>query len=181
MGYSKVAKNQKTIVNPYFSDSSKDYVYKANVTVFSNYLGGILVIKKINSEEHRVVFTTEMGNTIFDFSFEGGDFKVNRIIKQMDKKLLINILEKDFRALVAEKLLSQEFYNKSHQEIAKVQINKKPYFYTFANSRLKTISRIGNQKEEVVFEFSEINGDIAEQIKIVHNNINLKIELKAFQ
>ncbi|MGB3150917.1 MAG: hypothetical protein WBB27_09660 [Maribacter sp.] len=177
MGYSKVDTNQKTIVNPYFSDNSKDYVYKASVTVFSNYLGGILVIKKINSEEHRVVFTTEMGNTIFDFSFKDDDFKVNRIIKQMDKKLLINILEKDFRDLVTEKLLSQEFYFKANEEIAKVKINKKLYFYTYANSRLRTISRIGNQKEKVVFEFSKINGDIAERIKIIHKNINLKIEL----
>ncbi len=131
------------------------------------------------TKNHRVVFTTEMGNTIFDFSFEGNDFKVNRIIKQLDKQLLINILKKDFGALIKENLSPEETYTTIDEEIKKVQLDKKSYFYTFNNSRLTTISRVGNQKEKVVFEFSEINGDLANQIKIIHKNINLKIELTA--
>ena len=39
--------------------------------------------------------------------------------------------------------------------------------------------RVGNQKEKVVFEFSEINGDLADEIKIIHKNISLTIELTA--
>ena len=177
MGYAESPSNKSSIINPYFSDASRDYVYKAYISAFSNYFGGILVVKKINEQEHRVVFTTEMGNTIFDFSFRDSDFTVNRIIDQLDKQLLINVLEKDFRALIKERLLAEDVYNKVNDEIAKVQINKKPYFYTFENSRLTTITRIGNQKEKVVFEFSEINDDLAEKITIIHKNINLKIEL----
>jgi hypothetical protein len=179
MGYTEVPISDKNILNPYFSDTSQDYIYKANVDAFSNHFGGILVIKKIDDLEHRVVFTTEMGNTILDFSFRDGDFTVNRIIDPLDKQLLINILERDFGALVREKLLAQAVYNKGSQEIAQVQMDKRPYFYAFENSRLTTITRIGNQKEKVVFEFSEINDDLAKQIKILHKNINLKIELTA--
>lgn len=181
MGYEKAVSNQKEIVNPYFSDSSKDYIYKASVAIFSNHFGGILVIKKVATVEHRVVFTTEMGNTIFDFSFKGDDFKVNRIIKQMNKKLLINILKKDFGILVKENLLSKQIYNSADHQTTKVLVDGKPYFYTFQNEQLKSISRIGNQKEKVVFEFSEINDDIARRIKITHKNIKLQIALKAFK
>ena len=179
MGYSKIAANQEKVINPYFSDSSKDYIYKASIDAFSNHFGGILVIKKIDEKEHRVVFTTEMGSTIFDFSFMGDDFKVNRIIKQLDKQLLINILKKDFGALIKENLSPEETYESENEEIKKVQLDKKSYFYTFKNSRLESISRVGNQKAKVVFEFSKINDDLANQIKIIHKNIKLKIELTA--
>lgn len=180
MGFDKIPTNQNSIVNPYFSSTSRDYVYKASISAFSNSFGGILVIKKIDEIEHRVVFTTEMGNTIFDFSFRDSNFTVNRIIEQLDRKLLINVLEKDFRALIKEELTALEFYKSIDADLAKVQIDKKPYFYTFENSRLESITRIGNQKEKVVFEFFEINDDIAKQITIIHKNIDLKIELKAF-
>ena len=179
MGYSKTSVDHRTIVNPYFSDRTQDYIYKASIDAFSNHFGGILVIKKIDDQEHRVVFTTEMGNTIFDFSFKGDDFKVNRIIKQLDKQLLINILKKDFGVLIKENLYPEKTYKSENEEIKKVQLDKKSYFYTFKNSRLESISRVGNQKEKVVFEFSKINDDLANQIKIIHKNINLKIELTA--
>lgn len=179
MGYQLLNSEKTELVNPYFSDSKQDYVYKAQITALKNRFGGILVVKKIAPQEHRVVFTTELGNTIFDFSFKKNEFVVNRIIKQMDKKLLLTILEKDFRALVKENLYSNKTYTNENQKIAAVEIDSKPYFYVFENEQLATISRIGNQKEKVVFEFSEINDDIAKQIKITHKNFNLKIELSA--
>ena len=55
--------------NPYFSDASKDYIYKANIEAFGNFFGGIFIVKKLGEDHHRIAFTTEMGNKIFDFTF----------------------------------------------------------------------------------------------------------------
>ena len=86
-GFTETSSQQKNITNPYFSNASKDYVYKANIEAFGNSFSGLLIIKKLGNEHHRIAFTTEMGNKIFDFSFQGADFEVNHILKKMDKKI----------------------------------------------------------------------------------------------
>ena len=68
-GLRETPKTQSEIENPYFSDSSKDYVYKAKIDIYGKYFGGILILKKVGDRSHRVVFTTEFGNKIFDFLF----------------------------------------------------------------------------------------------------------------
>ena len=55
----------KNIENPYFSDVGIDYVYKASIDVYKRHFGGLLIIKKIGEQQHRVAFTTEMGNKLF--------------------------------------------------------------------------------------------------------------------
>ena len=49
------------ITNPYFSSSAIDYIYKAKIDIYGKYFGGILIIKKVTDDMHRVVFTTEFG------------------------------------------------------------------------------------------------------------------------
>ncbi len=63
----KIESNQKNFQNLYFSDSEKDYVYKASIEVYGKQLGGIFVAKKINDTLHRAVLTTDFGNTLLDF------------------------------------------------------------------------------------------------------------------
>src|SRR6478672_10112312 len=90
----------KEFKNPYFDNPEIDYVYKAQIEVYGNKLGGIFVAKKISDSVHRVVFTTEFGNKLMDFQLSDNDFKVNYIIEQLDKKIVLNTLEDDFRLLL---------------------------------------------------------------------------------
>ena len=75
---------------------------EANINAFDNNFGGIFIVKKLGPKHHRIVFTTELGNKIFDFTFKEDSFKVNQILKELDKKLLINILKSDFKTLIME-------------------------------------------------------------------------------
>src|SRR5690554_7942845 len=43
--------------NPYFSDTSKDYVYKANMEIYGRKLVGIVVVNKINKVTNITSFT----------------------------------------------------------------------------------------------------------------------------
>lgn len=86
-------------VNPYFSDISMDYIYKAKINFGEKSFGGIFVVKKFGPEHHRVVFTTELGNKLFDFSFIKNEFRINFILSEMNKKILISLLKKDFLSL----------------------------------------------------------------------------------
>ncbi|MDC6387643.1 hypothetical protein PP182_03050 [Maribacter sp. PR1] len=179
LGYSPDQSKSKTFTNPYFSDLQKDYVYKANISAFKNEFSGILVIKKTDENKHRVAFTTELGNTIFDFSIGDDSFEVNHILKKMDRKLLLNVLEQDFRTLIKENIAFTETYAKENTKLLKAKIGTKNHYYNFKKDTLQSIAKVGNQKEIVVITFSERSENLARHIQILHKNIKLAISLQA--
>lgn len=171
--------SSKSIENPYFSDTRKDYVYKASITLYNRHFGGLLIIKKTADHQHRVAFTTEMGNKLFDFTFNEDEFKVNFILDELDKKMLINILEKDFKVLVASNLIASNSFSYNNNQIFETEIHQKKHYYYVKDNQLTKIVRVKNGKEKVLFLFSEIRNHLAHQIKIKHHNIKLEIDLKS--
>ncbi|WP_232622905.1 hypothetical protein [Pareuzebyella sediminis] len=167
------------IENPYFSDARQDYVYKATINAFDQRLGGLLIIKKIGLEHHRVVFTTEMGNTIFDFTLQGSDFKVNQILKEIDRKIVLDLFRKDFEILIKEQAPVTKSFTDGSDLVLELNSRHKKHYYFYVDNQLKKIARTGNGNEKVSFLFSGIKGNIAREIRIDHSNIDLKIALKA--
>ncbi len=176
--FEKAISEKVEINNPYFSDSEKDYVYRADIKVFKNSFSGIFIVKKLGDEHHRIAFTTEMGNKLFDFEFEAKKLKINHILPEMNKKMLINVLKHDFFALIEEKPFSVNSYFKGDLRLSESELLSKKHYYLFENGELKKIVRTGGGKEKVSFLFSEINDNIANDIQIKHRNIKLKIYLK---
>lgn len=166
------------IHNPYFANPNQDYIYKASIEIYGNTFGGIFIVKKIGDHQHRIAFTTEMGNKIFDFSFDKDRFNVNYILEDFNKKILINILKKDFKVLITEHLNTTEMFTLYNETIKKTSIEKKIYYY-FESAEIQKIVRTNNGKEKVRFLFSEISDNIAQRIDIIHSNIKLKITLKS--
>lgn len=171
--------SERFLSNPYFSDVSKDYVYKANISVYDNDFGGLLIVKKVDDNTHRIAFTTEMGNKLFDFTFTDSDFKVNYILDDLDKKFLIQVLKTDFKVLIANGLNVLNAFKKENQTIYKTKIYNKNHYYFFKDNSLSRIVKTGSQKEKVRFSFTDISDNIANTIKINHSNIKLNITLKS--
>lgn len=177
-GFEPAASKGAKIENPYFSNTAEDYVYKATINAFDKRLGGLLIIKKMGPDYHRVVFTTEMGNTIFDFTLKDGDFRVNRILKDIDRKVVLNLLKKDFEILVKEKATVEKAYKVGSYLILEADNRQKNHYYFYTNGQLKKITRAGKVDKKASFIFSGIKGNIAPEIQIDHSNIKLKITLK---
>lgn len=178
-GFQSVETIQKETLNPYFSDVSKDYVYKANIQAFDKSFGGLLIIKKLGRTHHRIVFATKMGNTLFDFTFQGNDFKVNRILKEMDKKILINILKRDFKTLLAEHPPVLRTFKNSDDMVSKTKILSKKHYFYHSERQLHKIERIGSGKQKVVFLFLETKDNLAGNIQILHKTLPLTITLNS--
>lgn len=176
--FKEVSLKKAKVDNPYFSDSAKDYVYKADIKVFKNSFSGIFIAKKLGNQHHRIVFTTEMGNKIFDFEIIGKIFKINHILPEMDKKVLKIILKRDFFALFKEKPFIENSYLNENLEMYQARLLDKKHFYIFENKQLKKIVRARNGKEKTTYFFSGINDNIVNNIDILHQNIQLKIYLK---
>ena len=171
------------VENSYFSELTADYVYKAKITVYGHKFGGILIVKKLVEEEHRVVFTTEFGNKLFDFSYQKNTFKKNFIVEDLDKKMIVNTLQKDFKLLISEKIMVEEQYDLEHEIVLKTCDDKRSNFY-FINKKTHTLDKIVNtskSKQKVEVLYKEVEGGMANNIWINHQNINLQIELKKFE
>lgn len=166
------------IINPYFANPNQDYIYKANIEVYDNAFGGIFIVKKIGDQHHRIVFTTEMGNKLFDFTFNKDDFTVNYILDDLNKKILINVLKKDFKVLITEHLIAEKNYVITDEIIKKTSLDNKTYYY-FESPEITKIIRANSHKEKVRFLFTDLNDNIAKHIEIIHSNIKLKINLKS--
>jgi len=177
-------KLDKTAVEvPYFSDSKTDYVYKTNITVYGNELSGIFIAKKINDTTHRIVFTTEFGNKLFDFEISETTFKVNSIVSELDKKILINTLKEDFRLLLKKDYLIQEQFENEFFNIYKSADGKRDnyLFLTKKDQKLEKVIHSSQIKEKFTVFFNSENNIFAEKIQIIHQNIKLKIELNYFK
>ncbi len=168
----------KEILNPYFSDPSKDYVYKARITLQKKQFGGLFIVKKLGPNWHRVVFTTEMGNKILDFSFEGDRFTVNYLLEEMNRKVLVNTLKRDFKTLITEDFTVLRAFTNDDMNIFEANYNKKKYFYFYKDGQLEKIIWTSGKKKKTEYLFLENTGNLAKEIQIIHKNIPLQINLK---
>lgn len=178
-GFDKKETILEVFKSPYFSDKNEDYVYKASISVYGNNFGGIFIAKKIGEATHRAVFTTEFGNTLFDFEISENDFKINHIIEELDRKILINTLKRDFMLLLKENFkVSEQFENDSF--IVYKSLNGKRFNYLFKNKSDGKFSKLVHatkSKEKISIEYLSENNTLADRIVIQHQNIKLRIEL----
>lgn len=175
--------SQIEVDNPYFSNTYIDYIYKAKIDVYGRKFGGILIIKKIDENSHRVVFTTEFGNKLFDFLFENDTVINNFVIEELDKKFIVNTLQNDFKLLVSQtnKVLNQ--FDSGLEDVYKT-IDDKQFNFYFINKKshiLDKIVRTSKSKVKVEVLFSNVESVIANSILIHHKNIKLNIALKLFK
>jgi len=163
----------------YFSNAETDYVYKANIAVYGREFGGIMIVKKVSDTAHRVAFTTEFGNTLFDFEVTSTDFKVNYILEELDRKMVVNTLKSDFMLLL----------KRSHAVTGQSEIqghivyktgDDKKHSYLLIDSETNKLVKLvqqGKGRENVAITYVAKSDILAENIVIDHTNIELKIEL----
>ena len=182
-GYNTVAADKTVYEVPYFSNPQTDYVYKADITVYGNALGGIFIAKKLNDSTHRVVFTTEFGNKLLDFEVSENDFKVNSIVEELNKKILINTLRDDFRMLFRKQYsIIGEFENADAKVYKSADGNRYNYLYlSITDGKLLKIVHATKRKEKINIAFTTENNMFADKILIEHKNIKLRIEFNYFK
>ncbi|PIE48990.1 MAG: hypothetical protein CSA39_04875 [Flavobacteriales bacterium] len=167
--------------NPYFADAEKDYVYKTNITAYSHQFGGLMIIKKMANRHHRIVFTTEMGNKMFDAELNNGNFKINFIVEQLDRKALIHTLEKDFSILLQDNVDVVQSFENEYFRVYKSSLDKRfnYYFTNKTNRQLEKIINTTKTKEKVEISFKSKDGLTADFVLIEHKDIKLKVQLVA--
>lgn len=171
------------VKNLYFSSKETDYIYKGQIEIYGNNISGLLIIKKISDDAHRVVMTTDFGNKLLDFEISEETFKVNYITPDMDRETVKRFLEKDFRMLVREDYTVQTQLLNSTSDIYK-SVSGKDAFYLYFDRNSKLLTKIihtENNKEKINFSFDSKTAIFADAIELLHRDIKLKISLNAIK
>jgi hypothetical protein len=173
----------KSYASTYFSNSETDYVYKAQIAVYGHDFGGIFIAKKVNDTLYRAAFTTEFGNKLFDFEITDNSFKVNYILEELNKKIIVNTLKRDFMLLLKKNHEVTEQFEDNENIVYKT-IDGKRYNYIFTSKATKRLTKLVNTtkyKEKTIITYTPQSDALAKYIVIDHKNIKLKIELHLLQ
>lgn len=175
-----VSTTEKTVENLYFS-STEDYVYKCQMDIYKNHVSGILIIKKLNETTHRVVLTSDFGNKLIDFEISDNNFKLNYVLPDLDKKIVINFLKNDFQQLLKKQYPVSESFENESSKIYLSRIDNKGYYLFFnkKNGLLKQIIYTKNNKEKIDFTFGAKKHIFADSLNLQHKDF--KINIKLFQ
>ncbi|QXP80107.1 MULTISPECIES: hypothetical protein [Winogradskyella] len=166
--------------NPYFANADIDYVYKTKIKAYNNDFGGILIIKKIKENNHRIVFATNFGNKIFDFELINNEMKTHFIMKELDRKIIINTLKRDFQTLTQEHNKINKAFSDDEGHLIFQSKTEKRFNHYFVNQQTKKLTQIINtnhSKEKVILSFSNIKNSIAENINIQHLTAPIEINI----
>jgi hypothetical protein len=159
-------------------------LFDAGIDVVGKHISGLLLIKKMPDSSSRVVFTNEAGFKFLDFEFgRSGEFKVHHVIEQLNKKVVIRLLEKDFGLLLALPFKGMPLW-KSWEKGAEiyhgVTKNKEThYFITDKDcSSLLRVESASGQKKMVSLLFYGPDQELPDSVKLQHHTFDMQIGLR---
>src|SRR5258708_5458323 len=161
-------------------------LYKIDVNVIGKYLSGLLLLKTMPDSSIRMDFSNEMGFKFFDFEFaSGGRFKVNYIIKKMNKKPVIKTLRKDFELVLMQSLdPSTAYIRKDSSFIYYVFPQSKGFYYYItdpAGDELVRMERSSKRKPVVEAIMKNYHDGMPDTIGITHKTFHFTIGLKKIE
>lgn len=160
--------------------------YTTSVDVYGHHISGLLLFKVMPDSSVRVVFTNEVGVTFFDFEFsKDGGFNVHQINAQLDKKIVINLLRKDFEMLMMRRVGNKPLHVFRRQnELFEALPGKKEtdYFITDKDcASLLRIEKASKRKKMVEVKLIETPGNAPDSVSLQHFTFNMQIALKKLQ
>lgn len=95
-------KMHRSNLMPVYDEYEAARYYTAQVDFKDKSMTGILALSREaeNPRKFRMIMMTPFGIPLFDFSISRDSFIVNSCIEQMNKKIVLNMLEKDFKTLL---------------------------------------------------------------------------------
>jgi len=157
--------------------------YTTSVDVYGHHISGLLLFKVMPDSAVRVVFTNEVGVTFFDFEFtKNDDFRVHQINSQLDRKIVINLLRKDFELLMMRRLGNKPlriFKRQNEYFDALPGKRETDYFITDKDcASLLRIEKASKRKKMVEVKLVETAGSAPDSVSLQHFTFNMHIALK---
>ncbi len=170
---------------PWFRGEGHPVLYKAAIDAMKNHFSGLMVIKPVTEDSHRVVFVTETGIKIFDMEFfRNGDFILHYCIEVLNRKPVIHTLRNDVGLMIRnvpdrDKKIKVFTDRESSQSVMLQRSGPgAAYYFTGAGKhRVNEIIQRSAAGKKVNLRFYSQNDDRLDSVKISHYNIKLEIHL----
>lgn len=171
-------------VKPWFIEGRDHYLYHADIDIYRNHFGGMMVIKFLSKGNWRVVYITEVGIKIFDMEFfTNGDFKLHYCLEAINRKIIIKTLKNDIGMMLANIPTNNKIKLSQNSKQDKTLIKSKDHqgtkYYLLNNRSFRTEEILtGNslQKKVEIKYFSNDQNEL-DSVRIKHYNIKLDIRL----
>lgn len=179
--YTKDFEPKERTIERFTPEYLKDFEeksFKISIEAYGNNFGGILVAKKLNVNHYRLAFLNEFGGKMLDFEIINRELKLNYAIEQLDKKILLNLLEKDFVMLFSEENLIENEFTQNENLILQTEkfIGNKNLFYELNPAgNLKKITLVKNKEKasiKLIYNVKQFP-----DIEILHGKMPIKIYL----
>lgn len=179
--YTKSFEPKEKTVETFTPDYLKDFQeasFKISIEAFENHFGGIMVAKKLKRNHYRFAFLNEFGGKMMDFEILNRELKLNYAVEQLNRKIILNMLEKDFSMLFSEEvLIKNEFAQNELRmlEVEKFSGNKSLFYELNQAGNLQKITLAKNKEKASI---TLINNDKhLSDIEISHGDFPIKIYL----
>ena len=163
---------------PGYLEDFQEASFKISIETFDNHFGGIMVAKKLETNHYRFAFLNEFGGKMIDFEIINRELKLNYAIDQLNRKIILNLLEKDFSMLFLEEILIEKEFAQNQSRILqseKFTGNKNLYYELNQDRQLnKIILAKGKEKIRIALENSSKSFP---EIEISHKKLPIKIYL----
>jgi hypothetical protein len=157
-------------------------LYNTSVDVVGNHLSGLLLIKKMPDGSVRVVFSNEMGLTLFDFEFFENEFRVLHCIKKLNKTTVLRALQKDIGMIIQAGYKYRDvkwFKTDDSNYIAYLDGKETTYLITDTDcTKLLRIENASPHKRKVIINLTEEKNGLPDSVYIAHQAFEFNISLK---
>lgn len=161
-------------------------LYRIDVNIIGKYLSGLLLLKTMPDSSIRMVFSNEMGFKFFDFEFSpGGRFKVNYIIKKMDRRPVIKTLREDFELVLMNSLDTSRVGIRKDSAYVYYSFPRSKGFYYYITdpegNELVRMERGSKRKPVVEAIMKDYHDGVPDTIGITHKTFHFTIGLKKLE
>lgn len=179
--YTKDFEPKERTIERFTPDYLKDFEeksFKISIDAFGNNFGGILVVKKLDINHYRLAFLNEFGGKMLDFEIIERELKLNYAIEELDRKVLLNLLEKDFAILFSEENLIEKEFVQNENIILQTEkiLGNKNLFYEFnPDGNLSKIALAKSKEKVTIMLRNKVHS--FPKIEISHGKMPIKIYL----
>lgn len=156
--------------------------YEANVDVMGNHISGLMLFKLMPDSSMRIAFTSKSGLKFLDFEFtKNGQFKSHYVIDNLNKKVVINTLRKDFEIILMHSLDEWPILSYSKSDLYYYAVpdpdNEADYYVTSWDCTNLVRVEQGGRKKVLEAFFRNYENRIPGEITLNHTTFNMKINL----
>lgn len=161
-----------------FSDHSKSYIYRANMTIYNNELSGMFVIKP-QENSHRIVFINEIGMKFFDIEIFEDSSSVHQIFEPINKELFKKLLISDFKFIIMNFPANVNYYKDSDSNYIALKPKKEKTIYLIHRQTglPENAYKYSLIRKNTFLTYCDYVGTIPYTINLNHKNIKFSIFL----